>query len=83
MGGDYERHKPHPDPYLAAAKRLGVAPADCLVVEDSERGLRSAVSAGMRCIMIPNPLAVDVDLAGAHAVVRSVSEVPEIVAGLM
>lgn len=83
MGGDYARHKPHPDPYEAAAERLGVAPSDCLVVEDSERGLQSAVRAGMRCIMIPNPLAEEVDLRLAHAVVDSVSKVPEIVAGLL
>lgn len=83
MGGDYDRHKPHPDPYLAAAERIGVAPADCLVVEDSERGLQSATRAGMRCIMIPNPLAGDADLSLAHAVVGSVSEIPEIVTGLM
>ena len=83
MGGDYARYKPHPDPYLAAAARLGLAPEDCIVVEDTERGLQSAVSAGMRCIVVPNPLAEDADLSCAHAVVSRVSEVPEIVAGLL
>ena len=37
--GDYARHKPHPDPYDRAAERMGVDPARCLVIEDSERGL--------------------------------------------
>jgi beta-phosphoglucomutase-like phosphatase (HAD superfamily) len=52
-------------------------------LEDSERGLRSAVSAGMRCIMVPNPLAGDTDRTCSHALVASVSEVPEIIAGLL
>lgn len=82
-GGDYARHKPHPDPYLDAATRLGVDPSRCLVVEDSERGLASAVAAGMRCIVLPNPLAVDADLDAAHRVLNGVSEVPAIVAGLL
>lgn len=82
-GGDYDRHKPHPDPYLEAAARIGAEPQACLVVEDSERGLRAAISAGMKCIMIPNPLAKDADLDGAHAVVEAVHEVPAIVANLL
>jgi len=40
--------KPHPDPYLAAARRLGVDPRDCLVVEDAPAGLAAALSAGCR-----------------------------------
>jgi HAD superfamily hydrolase (TIGR01509 family) len=82
-GGDYARHKPHPDPYLEAAGRLGVEPEHCLVVEDSERGLRSAISAGMRCIVIPNPLARDADLDGAYAIVADVDGVAEIVTNLL
>jgi len=82
-GGDYDRHKPHPDPYLEAAGRIGVEPEHCLVVEDSERGLRSAVSAGMRCIVIPNPLARDAALDGAYAIVDAVDEIPGIVASLL
>ena len=41
------RGKPHPDLFLDAASRLGVAPADAIVVEDSEGGVRAAVAAGM------------------------------------
>ncbi|MFI5909982.1 HAD family hydrolase [Dactylosporangium sp. NPDC051541] len=41
-----ERGKPHPDPYLAAAARLGVDPAGCLVVEDSEPGIAAGRAAG-------------------------------------
>lgn len=42
--------KPAPDLFLMAADRLGVAPADCIVIEDSEAGIRAARAAGMRCI---------------------------------
>jgi len=49
------RGKPAPDVYLEAAGRLGVAPERCAAVEDSENGIRSAKSAGMRVLAIPNP----------------------------
>ncbi len=81
-GGDYENHKPHPEPYLLAATRLGVMPGNCLVVEDSERGLEAATRAGMRCIMVPNRLAGAPELRAAHAIVKSVRQLPGIVAGL-
>ncbi|MGH7416960.1 MAG: HAD family hydrolase [Candidatus Rokuibacteriota bacterium] len=47
------RGKPAPDVFLAAAERLGVAPADCLVIEDSRNGLLGAKAAGMRCAVVP------------------------------
>jgi HAD superfamily hydrolase (TIGR01509 family) len=46
--------KPAPDVYLEAARRLGVAPETCTAVEDSQAGIRSASSAGMRVVAIPN-----------------------------
>ena len=48
------RGKPAPDVYLEAARRLGVAPSSCAAVEDSHAGIRSASSAGMRVVAIPN-----------------------------
>ena len=51
---EVERGKPAPDVYLEAARRLGVAPVSCAAVEDSHAGIRSASSAGMRVIAIPN-----------------------------
>jgi HAD superfamily hydrolase (TIGR01509 family) len=48
------RGKPAPDVYLEAAARLGVAPAGCVAVEDSASGLRSAATAGMRVVAVPN-----------------------------
>ena len=46
--------KPHPEPYLMAARRLGVAPADCLAIEDSHSGVRAAHAAGMQTVMVPD-----------------------------
>jgi HAD superfamily hydrolase (TIGR01509 family) len=48
------RGKPEPDVYLEAARRLGVAPERCLVVEDSMNGVRAARSAGMTVVLVPN-----------------------------
>lgn len=73
---EVERGKPAPDVYLEAARRLDVAPASCAAVEDSHAGIRSARSAGMRVIAIPNasypPDGEALDLA--DAIVRSLAE---------
>ena len=50
------RGKPAPDVYLTAARRLGVAAAGCLALEDSPNGIVSAREAGMRCVAVPDPL---------------------------
>jgi HAD superfamily hydrolase (TIGR01509 family) len=51
---EVERGKPAPDVYLEAARRLGADPTRCAAVEDSHAGIRSAKSAGMRVVAIPN-----------------------------
>ena len=50
---DVRRTKPHPDPYLAAAARLGVDPRECVVFEDSIPGITAARSAGMYVVAVP------------------------------
>lgn len=64
-GDDVARPKPHPDPYLTAAARLGADPAACVAIEDSPTGLASARAAGCAVIAVPNdlPLSPD-DLVG-------------------
>jgi HAD superfamily hydrolase (TIGR01509 family) len=63
VGGDeVERGKPAPDIFLLAATRVGVAPADCIVLEDSEPGVHGAMAAGMIPIMVPDILAPSADL---------------------
>ncbi len=51
---DVEHHKPAPDVYLLTAKRLGVEPSQCVVVEDSFNGVRAGAAAGMQVVMIPD-----------------------------
>ena len=52
---DYARSKPAPDAFLTAAARLGVAPKDCLVFEDTDMGIQAATAAGMASVRIPQP----------------------------
>jgi HAD superfamily hydrolase (TIGR01509 family) len=53
---DCGQGKPHPEPYLNAARALGLDPADCLALEDSHSGVRSAHAAGMMTVMVPDLL---------------------------
>jgi HAD superfamily hydrolase (TIGR01509 family) len=53
--GDYLRGKPDPEPFLVAAARLGVAPADCLVFEDTDMGIQAATAAGMASVKVLQP----------------------------
>lgn len=50
--------KPHPEPYLTAAATLGLAPADCLAIEDSQTGARSAEAAGCLVLVVENHVPV-------------------------
>jgi beta-phosphoglucomutase-like phosphatase (HAD superfamily) len=49
---DTRDHKPKPEPYLLAARRLGVSPEKCLVYEDGDLGIASAIAAGMRYVKV-------------------------------
>jgi HAD superfamily hydrolase (TIGR01509 family) len=63
---DFDRPKPHPDAYLTALQRADLEAADCLAIEDSPRGAKSAVAAGLRCLVVPTPLTA-VDLCPPEA----------------
>jgi beta-phosphoglucomutase family hydrolase len=52
---DYANGKPAPDAFLVAAARLGVAPEDCLVFEDTDLGIQAATAAGMASVRVPQP----------------------------
>lgn len=80
---DYRRSKPDPDPYLTAIKTYGIEREHCLVVEDSERGLLAARAAGIRCIVVPNPLTKKGDFSGAYRVFQTIREVGEEVLNLL
>jgi HAD superfamily hydrolase (TIGR01509 family) len=57
-GDEVEHGKPHPEPYLAAARALGVDPSDCLAVEDSATGAASADAAGCVVLVVPHMVPV-------------------------
>ncbi|MFZ3474962.1 HAD family hydrolase [Streptomyces sp. 4.24] len=71
--GETPRTKPHPDPYLAAAKALGVEPRSCVAVEDSPAGLASAEAAGCRVLAVPST--VPIDAVDGRTVVARLTEV--------
>ena len=71
-GDEVQRGKPHPEPYIAAADALGVRAKDCVAIEDSPTGIRSAVAAGCRTFAIPN--VVDIPNGRGYTVVRSLTE---------
>ena len=77
---DVERGKPDPEPFLLAAARLGIAPEDCLVVEDAPLGLRAAHAAGCASLAVVTTSSTE-DLASADAVVDNLSAVRFEVAG--
>lgn len=63
-GDEVEHGKPHPEPYHAAARLLGVEAGDCIAIEDSPTGVRSAVAAGVPTIAVPHVVAVP-EITGA------------------
>lgn len=71
---DTDRGKPAPDPYLHAARRLGVEPADCLVVEDAPAGIRSGRAAGAATMAVMTSTTPE-RLDEADLIVRDLSEV--------
>jgi HAD superfamily hydrolase (TIGR01509 family) len=78
--GDYANPKPAPDPFLLAAKLLGVDPRDCLGLEDSFNGVRSASSAGMMTVMVPDLVQPTAEIRVLCAgVVESLLEVPDLI----
>lgn len=68
---DYEKRKPDPDSYIITSNKLKIKPEDCVVIEDSQIGLESAKSAGMKCIAIPNEYTKNQDLSKADLIIDS------------
>ncbi len=66
-GQDMKRGKPFPDLFLHAARVMGVAPEDCVVIEDSAAGLKAAQAAGMKALAyVANPAHAPAELSGGH-----------------
>jgi HAD superfamily hydrolase (TIGR01509 family) len=74
---DYTNTKPDPEPYLKAVERHDLCPDQCIVIEDSERGLAAAVAAGLRCIVVLSQWTKDGDFSRATAVVDHISKIPD------
>lgn len=69
------RHKPAPDTYLWAARKLKIDPPECIVLEDSEIGVISGKDAGMKVIAVPNIYTKNQDFSKADLVVNSLKEI--------
>lgn len=69
-----ENGKPHPDIYLHTAERLGVKPSECAAIEDSINGVKSARSAGMYCIAIPDKRLSRGEFQRADLILESMDE---------
>ncbi len=71
---DVVRNKPAPEGYLLAARRLGLAPAQCVAIEDTEHGVNAAAAAGVACVAVPHAMSRHHDFARATVVTASLPE---------
>ena len=80
-GDEVQQGKPHPDIYLRAAKKLGISPEACLVIEDSLAGIAAGKAANMRVAAIPDRRFVDPQEyeKEANYVLGSLSEIPALI----
>jgi HAD superfamily hydrolase (TIGR01509 family) len=76
---DYRLAKPHPEPYLTGLKRFGAAKEETLVVEDSARGLNSAVAAGIDCVIVYNDFTKGQDFSQARYRIETLIELKDII----
>jgi HAD superfamily hydrolase (TIGR01509 family) len=76
---DYELTKPHPEPYLTGLKRFGATKEQTLVVEDSSRGLNSAVAAGIDCVIVYNDFTNTQDFSQASHRIQTLMELKDII----
>ena len=74
-GEEVESGKPAPDVYIETAKKLGISPKECIVVEDSKNGVLAAKAAGMKCIGFQNINSGNQDLSKADIIVNSIGEI--------
>ncbi|OGS27791.1 MAG: hypothetical protein A2297_09985 [Elusimicrobia bacterium RIFOXYB2_FULL_48_7] len=81
VSGDSTKHgKPHPEPYLTAAKKLNLKPKECAVVENSPLGTQSAKRAGMFCVAITSSLPVEY-LKRADIIIDDIIELQKLFCG--
>ena len=78
----YTNSKPDPEPYLAALARFSIQPDQALVIEDSERGLRSAVAAGIDCAVVEYAFTASQDFSKATYRIKNLSYLVVLLKGL-
>ncbi|NIB42591.1 HAD family phosphatase [Pseudomaricurvus alkylphenolicus] len=71
---DVQNSKPAPDVYLLAQERLGLKPGECVAVEDTETGIKSAKNAGLYCIAVENDFSAGQDLGEADKLEKNLAE---------
>lgn len=71
---EYKRAKPYPDPYLAGLKKFNAKKEEAIVIEDSQRGLSSAVNANIQCAIVHNDFTVKHDFSKADFFINSLEE---------
>jgi len=76
---DYQLAKPDPEPYLTGLKRFGATKEETLVVEDSNRGLRSAVAAGIDCAVVDNDFTRGHDFSAASYRIAALIELKDVI----
>ncbi|GBF75602.1 haloacid dehalogenase [Paenibacillus sp. 598K] len=76
---DYKHAKPHPEPYLTGLARFGATKEETLVVEDSNRGLSSAVAAGIDCAIVHNEFTKTHDFSRASYRIKTLGELKDII----
>lgn len=73
---DYTNSKPDPEPYLYGLNEFGASASETIVIEDSQRGLQSAISAGIECAIVHNEFTKTHDFTGAKYLVQRLEELP-------
>jgi HAD superfamily hydrolase (TIGR01509 family) len=76
---DYTLAKPHPEPYLTGLRRFGATKEETLVVEDSSRGLNSAVAAGIDCVIVYNDFTNGHDFSQASYRIETLNELKDLI----
>ena len=75
---DYTHAKPNAEPYLLGLNKFAAKAAETVVIEDSQRGLTSAIAAGIDCLVVHNEFTKSHDFTGAKYLAHSIKQIPEL-----
>lgn len=80
--GDYTHSKPSPEPYLAGLHKFGAKSEEAVVIEDTHRGIRAGLAAGITTVAIPNEMNKTFDFSEADFRLETISELPRLLHSL-